>query len=66
MAVTNGWLLYKRQHLLMKDTTKVLSLLQFQAQITNNFYFSWLELSLSRKREDEWLRRRAYDQHGLG
>ena len=37
MAVTNGWLLYKRQHLLMKNTTKVLSLLQFQAQIASNF-----------------------------
>ena len=36
MAVTNVWLLYKRQHLLIKDT-KVLSLLQFQAQIANNF-----------------------------
>ena len=31
VAVTNEWLLYRRQHLLMKDTTKALSLLQFQA-----------------------------------
>ena len=36
MAVTNVWLLYKRQYLLIKDT-KVLSLLQFQAQFANNF-----------------------------